>query len=137
MSKKPAIIVTTQDAERLEILLDSLSEDIFSAKAKLQDELDRAVLVAPEEVPPTVVTMNTTVRFELLPSGGERCLTLVYPGQSDAGEGTVSILAPVGSALLGLSEGDKMPWPRPGGGNLRLVVKEVVDQPERNGNFDL
>lgn len=137
MSKKPEIIVTTQDAERLEILLDSLSGGAFPAKARLEDELDRAVLVAPGDVPPTVVTMNSTVRFELQPSGGEHCLKLVYPGQSGAGEGTVSILAPVGSALLGLSEGDEMPWPRPGGGDLRLVVKEVVDQPERNGDFDL
>ena len=137
MSKKPDIIITTQDAERLEILLDSLSSVAFAAKGGLAEELDRAVRVDPRQVPPTVVTMNSTVRFELQPSGGERCLKLVYPGARDAGEDAVSILAPVGTALLGLSEGDEMPWPRPGGGTLRLVVKEVVDQPERCGHYDV
>lgn len=137
MNAKPDIIITTQDAERLEILLDSLSSVAFAAKAGLADELDRAVRVAPRQIPPTVVTMNSTVRFELQPSGGERCLKLVYPGARDIGQESVSILAPVGSALLGLSEGDEMPWPRPGGGTLRLVIREVVDQPERSGNYDL
>lgn len=137
MSTKPAITITTQDAERLEILLDSLSCVAFPAKAGLSEELDRAVRVAPREIPPNVVTMNSTVRFMLQPSGTERCLKLVYPGARDAGEETISILAPVGSALLGLSEGDAMPWPRPGGGTLRLVIKEVVDQPERSGNYEL
>jgi regulator of nucleoside diphosphate kinase len=137
MSTKPEIIVTTQDAERLEILLDSLSSEAFPAKAGLTEELDRAVLVDPRKVPPKVVTMNSTVRFGMEPSGTERCLKLVYPGARDVGEETISILAPVGSALLGLSEGDEMPWPRPGGGTLRLVIREVVDQPERSGNYDL
>ncbi|NCD26267.1 MAG: nucleoside diphosphate kinase regulator [Deltaproteobacteria bacterium] len=137
MSTKPKLIVTSQDAERLEILLDSLSPTAFPAKATLEDELDRAVRVDPRAVPPTVVTMNSTVRFDLLPAGGSRCLKLVYPGSPDAGEETISILAPVGSALLGLSEGDVMDWPRPGGGTLRLVIREVVDQPERSGNYEL
>ena len=137
MSTKPEIIITPQDAERLEILLDSLSSVAFPAKAGLAEELDRAVRVDPRQVPPTVVTMNSTVRFEMQPSGTERCLKLVYPGPRNHDEETVSILAPVGIALLGLSEGDEMPWPRPGGGTLRLVIKEVMDQPERSGNYDL
>lgn len=137
MSTKPEIIITPQDAERLEILLDSLSSVAFPAKAGLAEELDRAVRVDPRLVPPTVVTMNSTVRFEMQPSGTERCLKLVYPGTRNHDEETVSILAPVGSALLGLSEGDEMPWPRPGGGTLRLVIKEVLDQPERSGNYNL
>ena len=137
MNTKPDITITTQDAERLEILLDSLSSVAFAAKAGLAEELDRAVRVAPRQVPPTVVTMNSTVRFELQPSGGERRLKLVYPGARDIGQESVSILAPVGTALLGLSEGDEMPWPRPGGGTLLLVVREVVDQPERSGHYEL
>ncbi len=137
MSTKPEIIITPQDAERLEILLDSLSSVTFSTKAGLAEELDRAIRMDSRQVPPTVVTMNSTVRFELHPSGAERCLKLVYPGTRDNIKETVSILAPVGSALLGLSEGDEMPWPRPGGGTLHLVIKEVLDQPERSGNYDL
>lgn len=81
--------------------------------------------------------MNSTVRFELLPSGTEHCLKRVYPGGQDVNGGTISSLAPVGSALLGLSEGSEMPWPRPGGGTLRLIIKEVFEQPERSGNYDL
>ena len=137
MSMKPEITVTTQDAERLEILLDSLSSAAFPAKGDLEEELDRAIKVEPRNVPPTVVTMNSTVRFELLPAGEEHCLKLVYPGGHDVNGGTISILAPVGSALLGLSEGSEMPWPKPGGGTLRLIIKEIVDQPERSGNYDL
>ena len=93
--------------------------------------------MAPEEVPPSVVTMNSTVRFAMLPAGTERRLKLVYPGKSDASEDSISILAPVGSALLGLSEGDDIRWPNPNGGTLHLVVQEVEDQPERAGHYDL
>lgn len=137
MNLKPNITITTQDAERLEILLDSLSSASFPTKNGLEEELDRAVKIEPKNVPPTVVTMNSTVRFELLPSGREHCLKLIYPGGQDVNGGTISILAPVGSALLGLSEGSKMSWPRPGGDALFLIIKEVVDQPERSGNYDL
>lgn len=137
MSKKPDIIITSQDAERLEILLDSLPGNAFPGKNDLEDELDRARRVEPRHVPPTVVTMNSTVTFTLLDSGEEYCLKLVYPGTTDSAERTISIFAPVGSALLGLSEGDEIEWPRPGGGKLRLRIKEVVDQPERAGNFEL
>jgi len=65
MSMKPQIIISNQDAQRLEILLDSLSSVAFPAKAGLAEELGRAVRVHPKQVPPTVVTMNSTVRFEL------------------------------------------------------------------------
>jgi regulator of nucleoside diphosphate kinase len=92
--------------------------------------------VAPEKVPPTVVTMNSTVRFAVLPSGVERRLKLVYPGKTDASDDTVSILAPVGSALLGLAEGAEILWPNPNGGTVHLVVHEVEEQPERAGHYD-
>ncbi len=137
MKQKPEILVTTLDAERLEILLDSLSPTAFPIKSELEEELERAVHVAPQNIPPDVVTMNSTVRFELQPSGEEHCLKLVYPGGHNDEGGSISILAPVGSALLGLSEGNGISWPRPDGRNLYLVVKEVVDQPERSGNYDL
>lgn len=81
--------------------------------------------------------MNSTVRFAMLPSGTERRLKLVYPGKSDASEDSISILAPVGSVLLGLAEGDDIHWPNPNGGTLHLVVQEVEDQPERAGHYDL
>lgn len=137
MQAFPDIIITSQDASRLETLLEALPSDVFPGREALEGELFRASVVAPEEVPPSVVTMNSTVRFALLPSGIERRLKLVYPGNSDSGEETVSILAPVGSALLGLAEGDEIQWPNPNGGTLRLVVYEVEDQPERTGRYHL
>lgn len=80
--------------------------------------------------------MNSTVRFTVMPSGVEHRLKLVYPGKAAASEDTVSILAPVGSALLGLTEGDEIHWPNPNGGTLHLVVQKVEDQPERTGRYD-
>ena len=137
MQEYPNITITTKDAARLETLLETLSADGFPGRKALEEELYRANVVAPEEVPPSVVTMNSTVRFVMLPSGTERRLKLVYPGKSDASEDSISILAPVGSALLGLSEGDDIRWPNPNGGTLHLVVQEVEDQPERAGHYDL
>ena len=137
MRTHPNIIITSRDAARLETLLEGLPAGSFPGHKALEDELYRATLVAPEEIPPTVVTMNSTVRFAVLPSGVEHRLKLVYPGKTEASDGTVSILAPVGSALLGLTEGDEIHWPNPNGGTLHLVVRKVEDQPERAGHYDL
>ena len=136
MRTHPNIIITSRDAARLETLLEGLPAGSFPGHKALEDELYRATLVAPEEIPPTVVTMNSTVSFAVLPSGVEHRLKLVYPGKATASEDTVSILAPVGSALLGLTEGDEICWPNPNGGTLHLVVHKVEDQPERAGLYD-
>ncbi|MCO6439478.1 MAG: nucleoside diphosphate kinase regulator [Nitrococcus mobilis] len=135
MDKKPQIILTSQDLNRLEALLDSIPDNAFPGKAALQAELDRAEVVSPQQIPPSVVTMNSTVRFSIENSGEEFCLTLVYPKDVDGNADRISILAPVGSALLGLSVGDELEWPRPGGGMLRVRVVEIVYQPEQAGDF--
>ena len=135
MDKKPQVILTSRDLNRLEALLESLPENAFPGKAALQAELDRAEVVAPQQVPPSVVTMNSTVRFSIEDSGGDFCLTLVYPKDIDGNADRISILAPVGSALLGLSVGDELEWPRPGGGMMKVRVVEIVYQPERAGEF--
>jgi len=113
MSIKPKIMISSLDAERLEVLLDSLPQNAFPGRDDLEVELARADVVAPEEIPPTVVTMNSTVRFKVESSTEEFCLTLVYPKDVGAGGEKISILAPVGSALLGLSQGDEIEWPKP------------------------
>ena len=82
-------------------------------------------------------TQEVLYCLHMLPAGTERRLKLVYPGKSGASEDSISILAPVGSALLGLAEGDDIHWPNPNGGTLHLVVHEVEDQPERAGHYDL
>ena len=136
MHTHPNIIITSRDAARLETLLEELPAGSFPGQKALEDEIYRATLVDPKEIPPTVVTMNSTVRFAVLPSGVEHRLKLAYPGKSDASDDTVSILAPVGSALLGMAEGDEIHWPNPNGGTLHMVVRKVEDQPERTGCYD-
>jgi regulator of nucleoside diphosphate kinase len=135
MSTRPNIILSTTDAERLERLLDSVDEADFPGKADLEAELSRAIVVDAKDIPPKVVTMRSTVRFRIESSSEERCLTLVYPSDVDESGRTISILAPVGSALLGLSEGDEIDWPKPGGGTLRVRIEEVTYQPERAGEY--
>jgi len=133
MSTRPKITISSLDAERLEQLIDSLPAGAFPGKAELEAELVRAEIVAPDQVPPTVVTMNSTVRFRVQESAEAFELTLVYPRDMDGSSGKISILAPVGSALLGLSQGDEIEWPKPGGGTLRVQIEQVVYQPERAG----
>jgi regulator of nucleoside diphosphate kinase len=135
MSERPKIILSTQDAERLERLLESLDESAFPGKAALEAELARADVVDAKDIPPRVVTMRSTVKFRIESSSEERCLTLVYPKEVDDSGQTISILAPVGSALLGLSEGDEIDWPKPGGGTIRVRIEEVTYQPERSGDY--
>jgi regulator of nucleoside diphosphate kinase len=134
MEKRPGIILTSLDLDRLETILDTLPEETFPGKKELLAELDRAEVVEPEDVPSDVVTMNSKVRF-VLESGEEFCLTLVYPQDIDGSADRISILAPVGSALLGLSAGEQIEWPRPGGGVMKVRLVEVVYQPERAGEF--
>lgn len=133
---KPNIVISSVDAARLEALLQSLPAHAFPGREDLEAELARAEIVEPRDIPPTVVTMNSTVRFSIESSSKEFHLTLVYPKDADASGGTISILAPVGSALLGLSKGDEIEWPRPGGGMLRVRIEDVTYQPERAGEYN-
>jgi regulator of nucleoside diphosphate kinase len=106
VGKKPKIVITSLDLKRLEDLLDSLPFDAFPGKEDLEDELARAEVVDSKSIPPTVVTMNSTVRFKVISTNNEYLLTLVYPKDIKPDGSTISILAPVGSALIGLSQGD-------------------------------
>lgn len=135
MKAKPKIVISSLDAERLDRLLESLPRNAFPGKDDLEAELDRAEVMEPRDIPPTVVTMNSTVRFKVESSAEEFSLTLVYPQDMDAKGGNISILAPVGSALLGLSQGDEIEWPKPGGGVLRVRIEEIIYQPERAGEY--
>ena len=132
---KPQITLSSLDLERIEALLAALPASVFPGKAELQAELDRAEVVEPQDIPPTVVTMNSTVRFAIAETGKEFCLTLVYPRDMDGSADLLSILAPVGAALLGLSVGDELTWPGPGGKTMTVRVQEIVYQPERAGEL--
>ena len=131
MATLPPITVSTLDLERLEALIASQPESATSLA--LEEELGRADVVAPQAVPPTLITMNSKVRFAF--EGGEEFeLTLCYPNDASA-PGCVSILAPIGSALLGLSVGDTIDWPVPGGATRQVRILDLIYQPERAGDL--
>ncbi|QUX93756.1 nucleoside diphosphate kinase regulator [Marinomonas sp. A3A] len=133
--QRPQITISSLDAERLEKILDSLSYSQFPNKDDLQEEINRADIVEPREMPNNIVTMNSTVTFKVLSSGKAFSKTLVYPKDANGAEDTVSVLAPVGSALLGLKEGDQIDWPKPNGDMLSVTIVKVDYQPERAGEF--
>lgn len=135
MNTTPKIILSSQDMDRLEALLDALPDKAAPDKTALMAELSRAEVVEPEQIPPTVITMNSTVRFAMEESGEEFCLTLVYPKDMNGDSDRISVLAPVGSALLGLSTDDHIEWPGPGGKLTKVRILEVIYQPERAGEF--
>lgn len=135
MSHKPPLILSSLDLDRIEALLAGIPSSALAGKAELQAELDRADVLAPEEMPPNVVTMNSTVQFTIIETGKELRLTLVYPRDLDGSADKVSILAPVGSALLGLSAGDELAWPGPGGKAMTVRVTDILYQPERAGEL--
>lgn len=137
MSKRPEIIISSLDLDRLYKLIDSLPPDSIAGISELEAELARAKVVKPTEIPPSIVTMNSTVRFSVESTQREFELTLVYPEDVDSTGKTISILAPVGSALLGLSQGDEIEWPKPGGGTIKVKIIEVIYQPERAGDYHL
>jgi len=132
-AKRPEITVSTADLERLEGLLGELRGGAPEIADGLRSELDRARIVEPAEIPADVVTMNSTVRFTDEDSGKEFERTLCYPEEATGGADKVSILAPLGSALLGLSVGQRIDWPVPGGRMARIRILNVVAKPGRAG----
>lgn len=132
---RPNIIVSSVDMERLETLLDSLPAAQADVRNALLDELARAELVEPDQMPPDVVTMNSRVRFTLDAPAEEFSLTLAYPKNMQADGEQISILSPVGNALIGLKAGDSIDWNRPDGATFQLTVLEVQYQPERAGEL--
>jgi regulator of nucleoside diphosphate kinase len=125
-------VLSRFDQERLEKLLAKVGTrpDLDALRA----EIDRAEVVEPEQIPPNRVTMNSRVRFVDEESKDEREITLVFPAHADVEENRISVLAPVGSALLGLSVGDTIEWPLPNARSRRLRVVAVTYQPEAAGD---
>lgn len=110
---------------------DRLLLGVLRPHAELQGELDRAVVVSSEAVPPDVVTMNSRVVYTDETSGVQRVVSIVFPSDASASDGKVSVLSPIGTALLGLSVGQAIDWDFPDGSRRRLRVNALVHQPER------
>ncbi|HCU0877381.1 TPA: nucleoside diphosphate kinase regulator [Morganella morganii] len=133
--KKPNIIINELDAERLDMLLEQPVYADSPVAEALNEELDRAEILPPAEMPATVVTMNSCIRFEDLSSGKESIRTLVYPASLKDSAEQLSVMAPLGAALLGLSVGDEISWELPNGEATRVKVSEIIYQPEAAGEL--
>jgi regulator of nucleoside diphosphate kinase len=118
--------ITRSEMDRLRALVEQHTEgrDAVAAE-RLDAELDRAMVV--EHLPPGVVAVGSRVRFEDERTHGVREAVLVYPSAADASHGRISVLAPIGAALLGLSVGDAISWPLPDGREARIRILAVED----------
>ena len=130
MAKLPPIYLTQDDMDRLLALVDAYPGRRFD---QLEAELVRATVVAREKIPADVVTMNSRVVFENERTGERREVTLVYPGSADIDSGKISVLVPIGTALLGLRVGQSIDWELPGGGRERYRIAAGPYQPEAAG----
>jgi regulator of nucleoside diphosphate kinase len=126
MAERPSLYLTQDDLERLSRLIDAQG----GRYAKLEGEMARAVVVPRAEIPRDVVTMNSRVVFENETTGERREVTLVYPADANIDAGKISVLVPVGTALLGLRVGQSIDWQLPSGEKHRYRVIEVPYQPE-------
>lgn len=137
--KNHKIYITETDLTRLQNLIREnleMTEKQRSYIRLLSEELQKAEIVDPCKIPPYVVTMNSTVKLKDLDTGENLEYTLVYPGFSNPEIGRISVLAPIGTALLGYQEGDVIEWAVPSG-KRRLKVEQILYQPESVGAFEL
>ncbi len=135
MSRK--IYITEADKIRLKKLID----DEFCGEKKkdkyilaLDQEIDRADVVDAGNIPGNVITMNSKVLLDL--NGEEMEASLVYPQEADWGKKKLSVLSPIGTAILGYKEGDHIEWEVPSG-VTEIQIKKILYQPEAAGDYDL
>jgi regulator of nucleoside diphosphate kinase len=133
------IKISEFDLERLRKLIDEakrLERYGNEYVENLENELSRGQLLAPSDVPPDVVTMNSTVRLRDLDTDEEMSVTLVFPRDADITQAKISVLAPIGTAMLGYRIGDIFTWEVPDGVR-RLQVEKILYQPEASGDHYL
>ena len=132
-----SLFVTEFDIDRLRALLKGTRLWSTTDREYLQhpeEELDRAHVVAPKDVSGDVITMNSRLRVRDVDSGRDLTLTIVFPSDADLEQGTISIVAPIGTALLGYRVGDTVEWRVPAGVR-RLKIEEILYQPEAAGHY--
>lgn len=130
-----SILLTHFDCTRLEHLLDHIHArgDVDLSIQALEDELAHARVVDESQLPANVVTMNSEVHIIDLDTREELCLRVVFPELADVESGRVSVLAPIGLAVLGSREGDVLEWPMPRHVR-RIRIERVIYQPEAAGD---
>lgn len=133
------IFITDFDLQRLQDLIENASRRPSRDGRHLEDlgqELLKAEVVDPAGIPPDVITMNSRVCLSDMVSGEELIYTLVFPGDADLESGKISVLAPIGTAMIGYRTGDRITWRVPSG-IKKLKVKKILYQPEAAGDFHL
>ena len=134
MAEQPTIYLTQPDLDRLLDVVEAYSAASGGRRfEQLERELLRAVVVRRDEIPKDVVTMNSRVVFENETTGERLEVTLVYPREANIDERRISVLVPVGTALLGLRVGQSIDWELPSGKKHRYRVVGVPYQPEAAG----
>jgi regulator of nucleoside diphosphate kinase len=123
------VVVTQRDAARLRALVQSYAGAARDELDALALEIERAIVLEPQQVPADVVTMHARVGVLDVATGERRELVLVYPSESDIAANRVSVLAPLGTALLGYRKGDEVEWQMPGG-LRRLRIESVAQEGE-------
>ena len=140
MLTRERIVLTDKDYTRLKQLSLQLARQADGLQAgleTLEEILDLARVVKPEAVPTNVVTMHSRVLFEDVRTGEKGTVTIVYPAEADVSTRRISILSPVGAALIGEAEGAEVELPVPHGQTRRIRILEVLYQPEAEGNYEL
>lgn len=131
------IYITSLDMQRLRNLFDN--PGLLQQKPYLQEleqKITRSAEVPPSEIPPDIITMNSTARLIDLNTGEEMILTLVYPDHANISEGRISVLAPIGTAILGCRVGETIKWEVPDGIRT-LKADRILHQPEAAGQYNL
>jgi len=138
MRDKDKIYISEFDLKRLKELIKVAEEfgdkRVIRYLEELDEELDRAESMKPQEIPHDVITMHSTFRLRNMDTNEETVYTLVFPGEADSARGKISILAPIGTAVLGYKIGDTIEWEVPAG-RKRFKVEEIVYQPEAAGDY--
>jgi regulator of nucleoside diphosphate kinase len=125
--------------KRLRELIGDMKRFAYYGRDDIRDleaELDRGQLITPQDVPQDVITMNSQACLLDLDTDEEMTYTLVFPKEANIDQGKISILAPIGTAMLGYRVGDVFEWQVPDG-LRRLKVKTVLYQPEAAGDYHL
>lgn len=128
-NRKPKIVLTEADHARLSRLADAAAQRMPEVADYLSAELDRAKIVQEDRKPPKLVTMGTTLTFRDEQTGRTERVTLVFPEDADIAEKRISVMTPIGAALIGLTEGQSITWPTRSGRVHRLSVVTVEENP--------
>ncbi len=132
------IIITELDNQRLNKIIDDVVQHDSNEKKHIQmlkNELSHAKIVAPDEIPNNIITMNSKFLLSIGDTD-EELYSLVYPEQADIANNNISIMAPIGTAILGYKEGDTIEWQVPDG-KIKIKVIKILYQPESEKDFEL